>query len=68
MYDILVSGNDTAEYDIRLVELMRQLESAVVTLNAEKCKFRKEKVKFLGLLKSKEGFIADPEKANGRSI
>lgn len=50
MDDILVFGNDIVQHDIRLLEVMKRLESAGVTLNAGRYKFRMEEVNFLGHL------------------
>ena len=57
--DMLIHGKDEAEHDARLVKVMERLRAATVTLNSEKCAFRKPSVKFLGQLISKKGvFIA----------
>ena len=41
---------------------MERIEKAGVTLNKEKCEFRKRQVNFLGHLIDAEGIRADPEK------
>ena len=62
--DMLIHGKDEAEHDARLVKVMERLRAATVTLNSEKCAFRKPSVKFLGRLISKNGVNADPEKTS----
>ena len=62
--DMLIHGKDEAEHDARLVKVMERLRAATVTLNSEKCAFRKPSVKFLGQLISKNGVNADPEKTS----
>ena len=48
MDDVLVHGVDKAEHDARLAAVLKRIEEAGVTLNSEKCKFEKDRVKFLG--------------------
>ena len=60
--DVLVFGKDQAEHDARVIAALERIEKAGVTLNKEKCEFRKRQVKFLGHLIDAEGIRADPEK------
>lgn len=39
MDDVLIFGQDQAEHDVRLLDTLRRLEEAQVTLNPEKCAF-----------------------------
>ena len=43
-------GANQAEHDERLEAVLVRLQEANVTLNAEKCEFSKETVRFLGQL------------------
>ncbi|ORU94851.1 MAG: hypothetical protein A6F71_09805 [Cycloclasticus sp. symbiont of Poecilosclerida sp. M] len=58
--DVLIAGE--AEHDAKLTRALQRIEDAGVTLNKEKCVFKKPSVKFLGQLISKDGIQADPEK------
>ena len=60
--DVLVVGKDEVEHDARLTRALQRMEDAGVTLNKEKCAFKKPSVKFLGQIISKDGIQADPEK------
>ena len=57
-----VYGANQAEHDERLEAVLVRLQEANVTLNAEKCEFSKETVRFLGQLVGKDGIRADPSK------
>ena len=48
MDDVLIFGSTQAEHDSRPFAVLNRIEAAGVTLNPEKCEFRKEPVKFLG--------------------
>ena len=60
--NVLVVGKDEVEHDARLTRALQRIEDAGVTLNKEKCAFKKPSVKFLGQIISKDGIQADPEK------
>lgn len=60
--DILVWGKDEKEHEQRLHSVLSRLNSLNVTLNAAKCRFRLDKVKFFGFIFSKSGIQADPNK------
>ena len=49
MDDILVFGSDRTQHDARLFAALQRIESAGVTLNAQKCVFGTIMIKFLGL-------------------
>ncbi len=55
MDDILVFARDANEHD-------RKLQQKNVTLNREKCMFRKKSIKFLGHLINADGVRTDPDK------
>ena len=62
--DVLVYGATRAEHDARLEAVIKRLEAAGVTLNSDKCEFRRDTVKFLGHVIDGEGIKADPEKTS----
>lgn len=62
MDDILVWGSDEEDHDINLRTVMERLRKANVTLNPEKCQFRKPAIKFLGHVISQGKIEADPGK------
>ena len=64
MDDVLIMGNDLEEHDNNLNEVLNRIEEAGMTLNKDKCKFRKEEVEFLGYKIDKNGINAG-EKIQG---
>ena len=60
--DTLVFGKDQTEHDERLEEVLRKLEEAGITLNAEKCEYSKASLTFLGHVVDASGIRPDPEK------
>ena len=56
--DVLIMGNDLEEHDNNLNEVLNRIEEAGMTLNKDKCKFRKEEVEFLGYKIGKNGIKA----------
>ncbi|XP_064468421.1 uncharacterized protein K02A2.6-like [Ornithodoros turicata] len=62
MDDILIYGKDQAEHDQRLEAVLKTLAKAGVTLNPQKCQFRKTRIEFLGHILDAEGISADPAK------
>ncbi|KAK7096429.1 hypothetical protein V1264_005727 [Littorina saxatilis] len=60
--DLLIYGRNQKEHDDNLDHVLRKLENAGVTLNAEKCQFSKETIKFLGHVVSRDGIAIDPDK------
>ena len=62
MDDVLIFGRDQAEHDRRLEAVLMRIEKAGVTLNPQKCEFRKDKLTFLGHVIDANGITADPEK------
>ena len=61
MDDVLVFGANSKEHNKRLKAVLEQLEAAGVTINASKCAFNKDLVKFLCHIVDKEGILADPD-------
>ena len=57
-----LSGAEVAEHDECLGEVLRKLEEAGITLNAEKCKYSKASLTFLGHVVDAAGICPDPEK------
>ena len=62
MDDVIVFGANKDEHDTRLECVLQQLQSAGVTLNADKCRFAKTELRFLGHLITHQGIMPDPEK------
>ena len=62
MDDVLVYGKDQNQHDIRLEAVLRKLKETGITLNAEKCEFSRNKVKFVGHIIDSDGIRADPDK------
>ena len=62
MDDILVYGSNESEHDTRLKRVMNIIAKAGITLNGEKCEFKKKSVKFLGHIIDEHGVRADPNK------
>ena len=62
--DVLIFGKTQQEHDARLYSALTQIQSAGLTLNAEKCEFSKSEIKFLGHVINKDGISPDPDKTN----
>ena len=62
MDNVLIFGWDRQEHDARLIKVLEQIQSAGVTLNAEKCELNKPSLKFLGHCINRDGVQADPDK------
>ena len=60
--DILIHGKDRESHDKVLRQVLRRLDEAGLTLNKDKCRFWKTKVKFLGHIIVSEGIKPDPAK------
>ena len=60
--DILIFGKDKEQHDERLFAVLERIQKAGVTLNAEKCEFWCDKLKFLGHIISKNGISPNPDK------
>ena len=58
----LIFGRDKAEHNERLFVDLNKIQKARVTLNAEKCEFWCDQIKFLGHVISKNGVTPDPAK------
>ncbi len=57
--DVIVFGDSTASHDAHLSTVLHKLREAGLRLNEQKCKFRQEKLTFLGHTISKEGLMPD---------
>ena len=60
--DLIVHGRDTEEHDKNLNNVLERLNEKQLTVNAEKCSFRMNKVVFMSLLLSKHGIGPTEEK------
>ena len=60
--DVLIYSSNYKEHDERLEAMLHQLQSVGVTLNKEKCQFRKTRVQFLGQMIDGHGVKLDPAK------
>jgi len=60
--DMLIHGKTQEEHDRRLKAVLKKLDGAGATLNAEKCEFSKKEVKFPRYVLNGEGIKSDPEK------
>ena len=61
---VLVFGKNKKEDNHRLSAIVKRIETARVALNLSKCKFRKNKMKFLGHLIYNQGIQAEPDKTS----
>ena len=59
---LLIHGKTQEEHDCRLKAVLKRLDEAGATLNAEKCEFSKKEVKFAGYVLNEEGIKSDREK------
>ena len=64
MDDVLVFGQTQAEHDQRLKAVLERIKRAGATLNADKCEFSVDKVKFLGHVIDTGGIHPDPDKVS----
>jgi len=62
MDDILIYTRNQREHDDQLEQVLKKFQESEITLNVEKCKFRKTELRFLGHIIGAEGIKADPEK------
>ena len=62
MDDIIVHGKSLSDHDLILNELIQRLRKVGLKLNKEKCKFRQDRVEFLGHVLSGNGIEMDPQK------
>jgi hypothetical protein len=60
--DIIVFGRGTSNHDEHLDQTLKRLSDANVTLNKQKCEFRKSEISVVGHIVGKDGVKADPEK------
>ena len=62
--DIIVWGKSTEEHHENLKALLRRIQDLGLTLNKKKSVWAMDSIKFFGIILSKEGAKADPEKVN----
>ena len=62
--DVLVHGSTYKEHDERLEAVLNRLQSVGVTLNKDKCQFRKTSAQFLGQMTDGQGVRPDPTKVD----
>ena len=62
MDDVLVFGKIKAEHDMQLKADFEKIKNACATLNADKCQFSVDKVKFLGHVIENAGIHPDLDK------
>ena len=60
--DIIVFGKNKEDHDQNLRDTLARVREMGLTLNAKKCKFNQESIRFFGHIFSKDGFQADPKK------
>ena len=65
MDDMVVYGKDVKEHDERLTQVLDRLSKANITLNKEKCEFRKSEIYCLGQIIGKNGVKPDPDSFSG---
>ncbi|CAM4578900.1 unnamed protein product [Caretta caretta] len=61
LYDIIVFGNTSEEYDNNLQSVLNCISKAGLKLNRSKCKFRQTELSFLGHTISQAGLKPDPD-------
>lgn len=59
--DVIVAGSSLEEHDRSLRAVLQRLTDAGLTLNMDKCSFRKSSLRFLGHVISKEGILPDTD-------
>ena len=64
--DVLIYGNTQEEHHTRLHAALSHLQTAGVTLNADKCLFSQTSIKFLRHVIDKHGVRPDPERVEYR--
>ena len=64
MDDMLIYGAGQAEHDSRLRAVLERLQTAGMTLNAQKCVFNKRRIRFLGHVIDGDGIHPDPQKVS----
>ena len=62
MDDVLVHGMNQNLHDTRLEAILQKLKETGRSLNAEKCEFSRNKVKFIGHIMDADGIGVDPDK------
>lgn len=59
--DIIITGRDIKEHDRNVKIVLKKLKDSGVTLNLDKCEFRKTEIKYLGYIVSDKGIKPDPD-------
>ena len=67
MDDILISVETHQQHDECVENVLRRFTKAGVTLNPEKCEFKRRFIKFLGHLIDSDGIHAGPDKTRAIS-
>lgn len=65
MDDILVHGENKEIHDERLAKVLKVIEAAGLKLNKRKCRFRQDRIHFLGHVIDKDSVCPDPDKVAG---
>lgn len=65
MDDILIHGENKEIHDERLAKALKVIEAAGLKLNERKCRFRQDRIRFLGHVIDKDGVRPDPDKVAG---
>lgn len=60
--DIIIGGRDAAEHDANLKRVLNRARNVKLKLNPAKCKFRLDRVSYVGHVFTSEGLKADPSK------
>ena len=60
--DIIVRGTSVEDHHSNLRALLKRLQEVGLTLNRKKCEFARDSLTFFGIVLSKDGAKADPEK------
>eukprot|EP00794_Sanderia_malayensis_P006446 gene6446-biopygen4771 len=58
--DVIIWGKSQEEHNKALAAVLQRFEEKGITLNKEKCRFNKTRLKFYGLVFQKEGVSPDP--------
>ena len=64
MDDVLVFGKSQKEYNIRIHQVLENIQKAGITLNREKNEFNRTTLTFLGHRIDKKGVSSDPQKTS----
>ena len=62
--DVMIHGEDNAQHDMHLLQVLNKCREISLKLNPEKCQFGKKEVKFYGNIISSDGVKPDPAKVD----